>query len=116
MAIGERHAAESARRERVGEWFYRPPGGESLADVVLRVRDFLNELRVDATGEHVMIIAHDAVVAAVQQVLAGIGAPPVGLTPVRNASLSQWDGDGTRMRLTALGATDHLEDEEPPAP
>lgn len=115
-AAGEHHPAESARRERVGEWFYRPPGGESLADVALRVRDFLSELHVNATGEHIMIIAHDAVVAAVQQVLTGIGAPPAGPTPVRNASLSQWDSDGTRIHLTVPGTTDHLEDNEPPAP
>jgi broad specificity phosphatase PhoE len=107
-AVRTRQAAEAARRERVGEWRYRPPGGESLADVTLRVRDFLNELREPAAGRHVLVVAHDAVVVAVRQVLAGIGAPPPDPVPVPTASLSRWDGDGTRMRLVRYGDVGHL--------
>ncbi|MBY8882098.1 histidine phosphatase family protein [Streptomyces sp. PLK6-54] len=103
------HAPEEAeRRERVGEWFYRPPGGESMADVLLRVRDFLNEVSVNAPGEHLLIVAHDAVVLAVRQILAGIGAPVPGLLPIPNASVSRWDSDGSLMRMTEFGAIDHL--------
>lgn len=109
-AVREKAAPEAARRERAGEWFYRPPGGESLADVALRVRDFLDDLSGAAPGRHVLVVAHDAVVTAVRQVLAGIGAPPPDTTPVANASVSRWDGDGTRMRLARYGAVDHLED------
>jgi broad specificity phosphatase PhoE len=107
-AIRAGAAAEAARRERAGEWWYRPPGGESLADVTVRVRDFLNELREAAAGRHVLIVAHDAVVVAVRQVLAGIGPPPPHPAPVPNASLSRWDGDGTRMRLVRYGDVGHL--------
>lgn len=108
-AIRERAVDEAARRERVGEWFYRPPGGESLADVTVRVRDFLNEVRVPAAGRHVLLVTHDSVAAAVRRVLAGVGAPPPDPEPVRNASVSTWEGDGTRMRLSRFGAVDHLE-------
>lgn len=109
-AVRARAAAEAARAERVGEWFHRPPGGESLADVTLRVRDFVNELRGAAAGRHVLLVTHDSVTAAVRQVLAGIGAPPPDPTPVPNASLCAWEGDGTRMRLSRYGAVDHLGD------
>jgi broad specificity phosphatase PhoE len=102
-------SGEAERREQVGDWYYRPPGGESLADVTLRVRDLLRELCEGASGRHVALIAHDAVVVAVEQVLAGIGAPPPDLVPVPNASVSRWEGDGTTMRPVVRGEIRHLD-------
>ncbi|WP_037916136.1 histidine phosphatase family protein [Actinacidiphila yeochonensis] len=99
---------EAERRDLVGDWYYRPPGGESLADVTVRVRDLLRELGEGASGRHVALVAHDAVVMAVDQVLAGVGAPPPDLVPVPNASVTRWDGDGTTMRLVARGDVGHL--------
>ncbi|GAA3737743.1 histidine phosphatase family protein [Streptomyces tremellae] len=125
-AVAARAPEEAARRERLGEWFYRPPGGESLADVVLRVRDFLTELRADPPCAHVLLVAHDSVAVAVRQVLAGIGAPPAQDVPVPNASVSVWErapaggdfadggptggdpADGRRLRLVEFGGVRHL--------
>ncbi|WP_060884381.1 histidine phosphatase family protein, partial [Streptomyces caniscabiei] len=72
-ALRARAPEEAARRARVGEWFYRPPGGEALADVVLRVRDFVGELDRVAPGRRVLLIAHDAIAVAVRLVCAGLG-------------------------------------------
>jgi probable phosphoglycerate mutase len=108
-AVLARAPEESARRARVGEWNYRPPGGESLADVALRVRDFLDGLDAVAGGRRVLLISHDAVVVSLRYVVEGIGAPvPDGITPVPNASVSVWTGDGTRLRLDEFGGTGHL--------
>ncbi|MCA1219927.1 histidine phosphatase family protein [Streptomyces sp. 8L] len=119
-AVRARAPEEAARRERLGEWFYRPPGGESLADVALRVRDFLTELRAGDTAGHVLLVAHDAVVIAVRHVLAGIGDPVPDDVPVPNASVSSWERDtgsswerdtgdgGTRLRLVEFGSVRHL--------
>ncbi|MCD0482864.1 histidine phosphatase family protein [Streptacidiphilus sp. ASG 303] len=43
-AIEVRHPEEAARRRRLGPLYYRPPGGESWADVALRVRSLLADL------------------------------------------------------------------------
>ncbi|MFI1095670.1 histidine phosphatase family protein [Streptomyces sp. NPDC020917] len=108
-AMRERAPEEAARRLRVGDRSYRPPGGESSADVTLRVRDFLGELSGSAPPRaHVLLVAHDAVVLAVRQVLSGIGAPDPGPVEIPNASVSRWDGDGTRMRLAEFAAVGHL--------
>lgn len=105
-------AVEADRRERVGEWYYRPPGGESSADVVLRIRDFLTELGAGAAGRRVLVVAHDVVVLAVQRVLAGIGgARPEGAeAAVPNGSVSSWvrDGGGGGLRPEVFGGTAHL--------
>jgi len=108
-AMHERAPEEAARRARVGDRSYRPPGGESSADVTLRVRDFLGELSASAQPRaHVLLVAHDAIVLAVRQVLSGIGAPDPGPVEIPNASVSRWDGDGTRMRLAEFAAVGHL--------
>lgn len=109
-AIRAHAPAEADRRERVGEWFYRPPGGESLADVVLRVRGLLTELGTGAAGRRVLFVAHDAVVPAVEAVLAGIGGRRAGTVPVQvpNGSVSWWEHDGVGLRPVEIGATAHL--------
>jgi broad specificity phosphatase PhoE len=65
------HLAEL--RERVGRFHFRPPGGESRCDVVLRVRDFVDELRARDDGERVLVVTHQIVVNALAW-LAGDGA------------------------------------------
>ncbi|GGN81869.1 phosphoglycerate mutase [Nocardia rhizosphaerihabitans] len=108
-AIRRRSPEEAARRERVGNWVYRPPGGESLADVALRVRSFLDELDVVAAGEQVLVVTHDAVVMSMRYILEGMGAPvPDHLEPVPNASVSQWRREGPRLELRVWGEVGHL--------
>jgi broad specificity phosphatase PhoE len=104
---------EAERRARVGEWYYRPPGGESLSDVTVRVSQFLAELSRAATGRRVLLVAHDAVVVAIRQYFGGIGHPtPDHLPPVPNASVSHWVAEAGRLGLVEWGAVGHLEGEE----
>jgi 2,3-bisphosphoglycerate-dependent phosphoglycerate mutase len=60
---------ESERRTRLGKFFHRPPGGESWADVVLRVRAVVDEVRSDCAGERVLIVGHQVVVLVVRYVV-----------------------------------------------
>lgn len=108
-ALRARAPEEAARRALLGEWTYRPPGGEAMTDVALRVRDFVTELDRAAPGRRVLLVAHDAIVVTLRFVLAGLGAPsPETLPPVPNASVSWWNGDGGRLRLVQWGDTTHL--------
>jgi broad specificity phosphatase PhoE len=100
---------EAARRALLGEWYYRPPGGEAFTDVAVRVGQFVSDLGRAAPGRRVLVVAHDGIVIALRHVLTGIGATaPQELPPVPNASVSHWHGDGQRLRLTAWGDTAHL--------
>jgi broad specificity phosphatase PhoE len=59
--VGSRFPAENERRRWLGKFYYRPPGGESWADLVLRIRAFLTDL--DRTGHgRQLIVSHDAVI------------------------------------------------------
>ncbi|ALM39578.1 histidine phosphatase family protein [Streptomyces albidoflavus] len=99
---------EWARRERSEEWTYRPPGGESLADVALRVRGLLGDLDAVAAGRRVLVVAHDAVALAVAYVLEGLGAPVPDRPQVANASVSRWHNAGGRLVPGVWNSTGHL--------
>ncbi|WP_151771141.1 histidine phosphatase family protein [Streptomyces abyssomicinicus] len=113
-ALRARAPREAARRELLGDWYYRPPGGEAFTDVAVRVGQFVSDLGRAAPGRRVLLVAHDGVLVALRHVLAGIGATaPEALPPVPNASVSYWAGDGHRLRLASWGDTAHL---APPGP
>ncbi len=60
--VRRRFPDEDQRRRWLGKFYYRPPGGESWADMALRIRSFLADADRAAADERVMIVSHDAVV------------------------------------------------------
>jgi hypothetical protein len=48
--IRERLPELDARRRKEGKFYYRPPGGESWCDVVLRLRSFWTSLALERSG------------------------------------------------------------------
>jgi 2,3-bisphosphoglycerate-dependent phosphoglycerate mutase len=90
-AVREGHPGEDARRGRLRELSYRPPGGESLADVALRLRSLLAE----PLAGSVLLVAHDAVVQMLRYVLDG----ELMSDPVANASVTRWRRERGRLRL-----------------
>lgn len=59
--VARLHPEENERRRHLGKFYHRPPGGESWADVALRLRSFLHDA-LDGPGQTAMVVAHDAVV------------------------------------------------------
>jgi broad specificity phosphatase PhoE len=60
--IMERFPEEAERRTFLGKFYYRPQGGESWADVVLRLRSVLDSVARDCAGERLLIVTHQVVV------------------------------------------------------
>lgn len=50
---------EAVRRDHVGKFYYRPPGGESWVDVALRLRSLRDSLAREHTGKRVLVVAHE---------------------------------------------------------
>ncbi len=50
------------QRAFLGKFYFRPPGGESWCDVILRVRSIVEVLRRDHVGDRVLIVAHQVIV------------------------------------------------------
>jgi broad specificity phosphatase PhoE len=105
--VRERWPDEARRKRRLGRFYYRPPGGESWADVVLRVRSLLTELSADRTAARVLLCAHEMTVFALRYLLEGLPEPDLmraaAATAVPNGSLTTWerDRDGGFTMVTA---------------
>jgi len=62
MGIREKYPDLAQLRFLVGKFYHRPPGGESWADVILRLRSILGTITRDYAGERLMIVCHSVVV------------------------------------------------------
>lgn len=60
--IAQRYPEQAALRAHLGKFYHRPPGGESWADVTLRLRSVLDTLVRDYAGERVVVVTHQVVV------------------------------------------------------
>ena len=63
---------EARRRAEIGKFYYRPPGGESWCDVLLRLRSLLDQLQLRSQGQRVLIVAHQVVVLCFRYLLEGL--------------------------------------------
>lgn len=65
-----RHYPEQwALRQEQDVFYYRPPNGESGADVALRVRAALDDLGRDHAGERVLVVCHQVTILCARYVL-----------------------------------------------
>ena len=115
--IAADHPEESARRDRLGKFYYRPPGGESWADVILRVRSIVLELQERFRGERVWLFCHEAVILAFRYVLEGLNEERVLALqkeePVANCSMTRYrmtDGALTLVRSEDTSAVEESDD------
>lgn len=56
-------------RARVGKFYFRPPGGESWCDVILRLRGMIDTLTRDYRGQRVLIVGHQVIVCCFRYLL-----------------------------------------------
>jgi probable phosphoglycerate mutase len=115
-AVARNFPDEAARRQAAGEFDYAPPGGESFADIAVRLRSFLDDVRRDHAGQRVIVVAHDAVVLMMRAVIEELSwdqvlAVEAAAGSVRNASISRFDGSSGQLTLDRYNVIDHL----PPA-
>jgi probable phosphoglycerate mutase len=67
--IGHRFPEEAAHRRRLGKFYHRPPGGESWADVILRLRSMLNTINLHYCNRRVLVVCHQVVVLCFRYIL-----------------------------------------------
>jgi broad specificity phosphatase PhoE len=60
--IRQKYPELSDQRLHVGKFYFRPPGGESWCDVILRLRSVLEMVTREHGGSRVLIIAHQVIV------------------------------------------------------
>lgn len=60
--VKEKYPEQYEMRNALGKFYHRPPGGESWCDVILRLRSMVNSLRLEFSGERVLIVTHEVVI------------------------------------------------------
>jgi broad specificity phosphatase PhoE len=111
--VRTRLPAEALRRQRLGKFYYRPPGGESWADVALRLRSLLGDLRRDHEGGRVLLVGHEAVVFLLRYLVEELTEAELLKVArdntVGNCSLTTWRrGPDGHLSLVDFNRVDHL--------
>jgi len=113
--IRKKYPEEAERRDWLGKFYYRPPGGESWADVAGRVRAVLSDIALHAPGRTVLVSAHDVVNLLFCYVAEGLDEQSVlersRTNGLRNAAICLLESDDqapTAWRVAAYNLDDHL--------
>jgi len=67
--ITEKHPELAEQRGHVGKFYFRPPGGESWCDVILRLRSAMEMATREYAGRNVLIVAHQVTVNCLRYLL-----------------------------------------------
>ncbi len=109
QGIRSKYAEESQRRTKVGKFYYQPPSGESWADVVLRARSLLADLRHGFEGARVWLFTHQAVIMSYRYVLDGLTEEQLmeidRTTRLGNVSLTTYRRPDGELELDVFGDT-----------
>lgn len=69
LGIQQRHPELDRQRRHVGKFYFRPPGGESWCDVILRLRSLLEMMTREYGGRRVLVVAHQVIVNCLRYLL-----------------------------------------------
>ena len=106
------HPDEAARRRKVGKFYYQPPSGESWADVALRVRSFVTDLR-EVDARTVWCFSHQAVIMSFRYVLEGLDEQELlridGENRLGNASMTRYARTDGGLELEVFADTEAVD-------
>ena len=111
--VRELYPEEAERRSYLGKFWYRPPGGESWADVALRMRHLLRDVRADYAGERVLVVSHDVPILLARYVLESLTPEQVVALSgqVVNCGMTVFRRDGDGLRLQTFNDATPVEDD-----
>ncbi|MEJ8852701.1 histidine phosphatase family protein [Variovorax rhizosphaerae] len=69
FGIKQKHPELNEQRLHVGKFYFRPPGGESWCDVILRLRSLLEMITREYAGRRVLVVAHQVIVNCMRYLL-----------------------------------------------
>lgn len=129
--IKQNHPELDAQRSHVGKFYFRPPGGESWCDVILRLRSLTEMVSREHAGERVLVVAHQVIVNCMRYLLEDMDESRIlsidreGDVPNCGVTSYRVDAEGRRMEpelvnfiapLLREGAPVTVEPDAPVAP
>jgi broad specificity phosphatase PhoE len=113
FGIEQAFPEEAERRSWIGKFYYRPPGGESWADVAGRVRAVLTDLLATQASGPVVLVSHQAVIMLARYVLEDLSEEQVlaldADVRMANTAVTEYALRGGRWVHTAGPDIEHLE-------
>lgn len=115
--VKEKYPEQYEMRNALGKFYHRPPGGESWCDVILRLRSMVNSLRLEFSGERVLIVTHEVVISCFRYLLEKMTEEELlaidRAHDVANCSITSYqlnsDADKCGMMACMSNYTTHLE-------
>jgi broad specificity phosphatase PhoE len=106
------------QRRLVGKFYFRPPGGESWCDVILRLRSVVELLRRDYAGRNVVVVSHQVIVNCFRYLLERIDEDRIleidRKSDVPNCSITEYVSGDDGMTLVVANFTEHLQQARAP--
>lgn len=69
FGIQQKHPDLDQQRLHVGKFYFRPPGGESWCDVILRLRSLLEMMTREYADRRVLVVGHQVIVNCMRYLL-----------------------------------------------
>lgn len=110
---------EAERRQRLGKFYYRPPGGESWVDVALRLRSLRDSIVREYADQRVLIVTHEVPIILIRYLIEAFDEQTALILSksgsLANCSLTTFVRDGDHgLRLDRDAWTVPLEQEQTP--
>ena len=100
FGIQQKYPELHEQRKHVGKFYFRPPGGESWCDVILRLRSMLDTLTREHRRERVLIVGHQVIVNCFRYLLERMDEDEIldidRAGDIPNCSVTSYEFDPTR--------------------
>jgi broad specificity phosphatase PhoE len=100
----QKYPEECAKREQIGKFYYRPPGGESWCDVALRVRNFWRDLCLNHAREKILIVTHEVIIRVFRYIVERMTEHEImavdAASDVENGAITSYEFDAERNKIT----------------
>jgi len=94
-----------SQRTHVGKFYFRPPGGESWCDVILRLRSLTEMVTREHAGERVLVVAHQVIVNCMRYLIEDLDEASIleidRLGDVPNCAVTSYQRDAVSGRLAS---------------
>lgn len=122
--INQKYPELGAQRSHVGKFYFRPPGGESWCDVILRLRSLVEMMTREYADKRVLIVAHQVTVNCLRYLLEDLDearileidrqqdVPNCGVTAYRCCDTSE--GEPGKLKLQCVNFVAPLQQADTP--
>ena len=105
FGIRQKYPELGEQRAHVGKFYFRPPGGESWCDVILRLRSLLEMMTREHGGQRVLVVAHQVIVNCMRYLVECMDEAQVlaidKLADVPNCGVTSYEYDPRRDALAS---------------